>query len=58
MSNHQQQIAEGVIGTISSIVLSIPAWLLDVESALRIFCLFLSAIASVVTIVKMSDKKK
>lgn len=58
MSNHQQQIAEGITGTISSILLSIPAWLLDVESALRIFCLFLSGVASVVTIIKMSKSKK
>jgi hypothetical protein len=57
MSNHQQQIAEGVTGTISSILLSVPAWMLDVEFALKIFCLVLSGIASVITIIKMSKKK-
>jgi len=57
MSNHQQQIAEGVTGTISSILLSIPAWLLDVEFALKMFCLVLSGIASIYTIIKMSKKK-
>lgn len=57
MSNHQQQIAEGVTGTISSILLSVPAWLLDVEFALKMFCLFLSGVASVITIIKMSKKK-
>jgi hypothetical protein len=57
MSNHQQQIAEGVTGTISSILLSIPAWLLDVEFALKMFCLVLSGIASIYTIIKMSRKK-
>ena len=57
MSNHQQQIAEGVTGTISSILLSIPAWMLDVEFAVKMVCLVLSGIASVVTIIKMSKKK-
>lgn len=57
MSNHQQQIAEGVTGTISSILLSIPAWLLDVEFAVKMVCLVLSGIASVITIIKMSKKK-
>lgn len=57
MSNHQQQIAEGVTGTISSILLSIPAWLLDVEFALKMLCLVLSGIASIYTIIKMSRKK-
>ena len=58
MSNHQQQIAEGIAGSISSILLSIPAWLLDVEFAVKMVCLILSGIASVVTIFKMSKKKK
>jgi len=57
MSNHQQQITEGVTGTISSILLSVPAWLLDVEFALKMFCLVLSGIASIYTIIKMSRKK-
>lgn len=57
MSNHQQQIAEGVTGTISSILLSVPAWLLDVEFAVKMICLVLSGIASVITIIKMSKKK-
>jgi hypothetical protein len=57
MSNHQQQIAEGVTGTVSSILLSVPAWLLDVEFALKMFCLVLSGIASIYTIIKMSKKK-
>ena len=57
MSNHQQQIAEGITGTISSILLSIPAWLLDVEFAVKMVCLVLSGIASVITIIKMSKKK-
>ena len=57
MSNHQQQIAEGVTGTISSILLSIPAWLLNVEFAVKMICLVLSGIASVITIIKMSKKK-
>jgi hypothetical protein len=58
MSNQQQQIAEGVTGTITSIFLSIPAWLLDVEFAMKMLCLILSGIASVFTIVKMLKKKK
>ena len=58
MSNHQQQIAEGVAGTISSILLSIPAWLLDVEFAVKMFCLLLSGVASVLTIIKMLKTKK
>ena len=58
MSNHQQQIAEGVTGTISSILLSIPAWLLDVEFAVKMFCLLLSGVASVLTIIKMLKTKK
>lgn len=57
MSNHQQQIAEGITGTISSILLSVPAWLLDVEFAVKMICLVLSGIASVITIIKMSKKK-
>jgi hypothetical protein len=58
MSNQQQQIAEGITGTITSIFLSIPAWLLDVEFAMKMLCLILSGIASVFTIVKMLKKKK
>jgi hypothetical protein len=58
MSNQQQQIAEGVTGTITSIFLSIPAWLLDVEFAMKMLCLILSGIASVFTIVKMLKKKR
>lgn len=58
MSNHQQQIAEGVTGTVSSILLSVPAWLLDVEFALKMVCLVLSGIASIYTIIKMSKKKR
>jgi hypothetical protein len=57
MSSNQQQIAEGITGTISSILLSVPAWLLDVEFALKMFCLVLSGIASIYTIIKMSRKK-
>lgn len=57
MSNHQQQIAEGVTGTVSSILLSVPAWLLNVEFALKMFCLVLSGVASIITIIKMSRKK-
>lgn len=57
MSNHQQQIAEGVTGTISSILLAVPAWLLDVEFAVKMICLVLSGIASIITIIKMSKKK-
>jgi hypothetical protein len=57
MSNHQHQIAEGVAGTISSILLAVPAWLLDVEFALKMFCLILSGIASIYTIIKMAKKK-
>jgi hypothetical protein len=58
MSNQQQQIAEGVTGTITSIFLSIPAWLLDVEFAMKMLCLVLSGIASIFTIVKMLKKKR
>jgi hypothetical protein len=58
MSNHQQQVAEGLTGTITSIFLSIPAWLLDVEFAMKMLCLILSGIASVFTIVKMLKKKR
>jgi hypothetical protein len=58
MSSNQQQIAEGVTGTISSILLSVPAWMVDVEFALKIFCLLLSAVASVFTIYKMNKKRK
>jgi hypothetical protein len=58
MSNHQQQIAEGVTGTVSSILLSVPAWMLDVEFALKIVCLILSGIASIFTIYKMNKRKK
>jgi flagellar biosynthesis component FlhA len=57
MSNHQQQVAEGITGTVSSILLSIPAWMLDVEFALKIFCLLLSAVASIFTIYKMRKKR-
>lgn len=58
MSNQQQQIAEGVTGTITSIFLSVPAWLLDVEFAMKMLCLILSGIASIFTIVKMLKKKR
>ena len=58
MSNHEQQIADGVVGTISSIMLSVPAWLLDVEFALKITCLLLSGVASVITIYKMLKRKR
>ncbi|CAB4153633.1 hypothetical protein UFOVP636_14 [uncultured Caudovirales phage] len=58
MSNHQQQVAEGLTGTITSIFLSIPAWLLDVEFAMKMLCLILSGIASIFTIVKMLKKKR
>jgi flagellar biosynthesis component FlhA len=58
MSNHQQQIAEGVTGTISSILLSVPAWMLDIEFALKIICLILSGVASVITIYKMNKKRR
>jgi hypothetical protein len=58
MSNHEQQVADGMLGTISSIMLSVPAWLLDVEFALKIFCLILSGIASVFTIARMLKPKK
>jgi hypothetical protein len=57
MSSNQQQIAEGVTGTISSILLSVPAWMVDVEFALKIFCLLLSAVASIYTIYKMRKKR-
>jgi flagellar biosynthesis component FlhA len=57
MSNNQQQIAEGITGTVSSILLSVPAWMLDVEFALKIFCLLLSAVASIFTIHKMRKKR-
>jgi hypothetical protein len=57
MSSNQQQIAEGVTGTVSSILLSVPAWMLDVEFALKIFCLLLSAVASIYTIYKMRKKR-
>ena len=57
MSNHQQQVAEGVTGTVSSILLSVPAWMLDVEFALKIFCLILSGAASIYTIYKMRKKR-
>ena len=43
--------------TITSIFLSIPAWLLDVEFAMKMLCLILSGVASVFTIVKMLKKK-
>jgi hypothetical protein len=58
MSNSQQQIAEGVTGTISSILLSVPAWMLDIEFALKIICLILSGVASVITIYKMNKKRR
>lgn len=58
MSNHQQQIAEGVTGTVSSILLSVPAWMLDIEFALKIICLLLSAVASIFTIYKMNKKRR
>jgi hypothetical protein len=57
MSNHQQQVAEGVTGAVTSILLSVPAWMLDVEFALKIFCLLLSAAASIFTIYKMRKKR-
>jgi hypothetical protein len=57
MSNKEQQIAEGITGTVSSILLSVPAWMLDVEFALKIFCLILSAAASIFTIYKMRKKR-
>jgi hypothetical protein len=58
MSSNQQQVAEGVTGTLSSILLSVPAWMVDVEFALKIFCLLLSAAASIFTIYKMNKKRK
>lgn len=58
MSSNQQQVAEGVTGTISSILLSVPAWMVDVEFALKIICLLLSAVASVITIYKMNKKRR
>ena len=58
MSNNQQQIAEGVTGTVSSILLSVPAWMLDIEFALKIVCLILSGIASIFTIYKMNKSKR
>ena len=58
MSNHQQQVAEGITGTVSSILLSVPAWMLGVEFALKIFCLLLSAVASIFTIYKMRKSKR
>lgn len=58
MSNQQQQITEGITGTITSIFLSIPAWMLDVEFAVKMICLLLSGIASILTIVKLLRKKK
>ena len=57
MSNHQQQVAEGITGTVSSILLSVPAWMVDVEFALKIFCLILSGAASIYTIYKMRKKR-
>jgi len=58
MSNNQQQIAEGVTGTVNTILLSVPAWMVDVEFALKIFCLLLSAAASIFTIYKMNKKRR
>jgi hypothetical protein len=58
MSSNQQQIAEGVTGTISSILLSVPAWMLDIEFALKIICLILSGVASIITIYKMNKKRR
>jgi hypothetical protein len=58
MSTNQQQIAEGVTGTVSSILLSVPAWMVDVEFALKIVCLILSGVASVITIYKMNKKRR
>ena len=58
MSSKEQQIAEGVTGTISSILLSVPAWMLDIEFALKIICLILSGVASVITIYKMNKKRR
>jgi len=58
MSSNQQQIAEGVTGTVSSILLSVPAWMLDIEFALKIICLLLSAAASIFTIYKMNKKRR
>ena len=58
MSNKEQQIAEGITGTVSSILLSVPAWMVDVEFALKIFCLLLSAVASIFTIYKMRKSKR
>jgi hypothetical protein len=54
----KQEIAEGVTGTISSILLSVPAWMVDVEFALKIICLILSGVASVITIYKMNKKRR
>ena len=31
MSNKEQQIAEGITGTVSSILLSVPAWMVDLH---------------------------
>jgi hypothetical protein len=56
--SQQQRIAEGATGAISSILLNIPAWMLGVEFALKIFCLLLSAAASIFTIYKMYKKKR
>ena len=58
MSSNQQQIAEGVTGTVSSILLSVPAWMLDIEFALKIICLLLSGVASIFTIYKMNKKRR
>lgn len=56
MSNHQQHVAEGIFGTISSIWLMIPAWLDGVEFTVRMVCLVLSGLASYATIRKMKKK--
>lgn len=41
---------EGAIGTLGTILLSVPAWLPDIEVWLRLTSLFLSVIAGILTV--------
>jgi hypothetical protein len=41
---------EGTVGTIGTILLSIPAWLPDIEVWLRLTSLFLSVVAGLLTV--------
>ncbi len=55
---HGDGTTEGAIGTIGTILLSIPAWLPDTEVWLRLASLCLSVIAGILTVYLLIKKIK